>query len=118
MSITTSTSGDKIIFAVHDVSVATDKLETIKTREAIVDLIATNERRPEPVRSYSGYNSSVVKGVLFHPLLAGVHLAFSQHRPLVLSPDMLWIAILQGLSQHVRNNADSLRSKLVNIQEQ
>ena len=31
------------------------------------------------------------------------------HYPLTLSPDMLWAVILQGLAQHVKNNAERLR---------
>jgi hypothetical protein len=54
-----------------------------------------------------------VAGVATHPLIAATHLAFSQHRPLVLSPDMIWLTLLQGFARHVKNNAESLRSKFV-----
>ncbi len=45
-----------------------------------------------------------------------VHLAYSQHRPLVLSPDMVWLAIVQGFARHVNENSDALRAKLVQHQ--
>ena len=48
-----------------------------------------------------------------HPLLAAVHTAFAEHRPLVLSPDVLWITIAQGVAQHVRLHAEELRSRFV-----
>jgi hypothetical protein len=48
-----------------------------------------------------------------HPLLLSVHTAFAEHRPLVLAPDAVWITIAQGIAQHVRLNAESLRSRLV-----
>jgi hypothetical protein len=48
-----------------------------------------------------------------HPLLAAVHQAFAEHRPLVLSPDAVWLTLAQGVAQHVRLNAASLRSRLV-----
>lgn len=48
-----------------------------------------------------------------HPLMAAVHLAFSEHRPLVLSPDAIWLTIAQGVAQHIRLNADRLRGRLV-----
>lgn len=51
-----------------------------------------------------------------HPLLAAVGLAFAQHRPLVLSPDAVWLTIAQGVAQHVRLNAAALRDRLVRHQ--
>jgi hypothetical protein len=51
-----------------------------------------------------------------HPLLAAVHAAFAQHRPLVLSPDAIWLTIVQGVAQHVRLHAETLRSRLVRHQ--
>jgi hypothetical protein len=48
-----------------------------------------------------------------HPLLAAVHLAFAEHRPLVLSPDAVWLTLAQGLAQHVRLNSETLRPRFV-----
>jgi hypothetical protein len=48
-----------------------------------------------------------------HALLGAVHLAFAQHRPLVLSPDAVWLTIAQGVAQHVRIHGERLRSRLV-----
>jgi len=47
------------------------------------------------------------------PLLGAVHVAFAEHRPLVLSPDAVWLTILGGLALHVRLNAETLRPRLV-----
>lgn len=48
-----------------------------------------------------------------HPLIDAVGTAFSQHRPLILSPDSIWLAIEQGFAQHVMENAEALRDRLV-----
>ncbi|MFP2910298.1 DUF4419 domain-containing protein [Pyxidicoccus sp. 3LFB2] len=48
-----------------------------------------------------------------HPLLVAVHQAFAEHRPLVLSPDVVWLTIAHGVAQHIRLNAKALRSRLV-----
>ena len=48
-----------------------------------------------------------------HPLVQAVHLAFSDHRPLILSPDCIWLTIVQGFARHVWENAESLRSRIV-----
>jgi hypothetical protein len=46
-----------------------------------------------------------------HPLLEAVHVAFSQHRPLSLSPDAIWLVIAQGFGHHVAENAEILRGR-------
>jgi hypothetical protein len=51
-----------------------------------------------------------------HNLLAAVNTAYDQHLPLTLSPDMVWLAISQGLSTHITNNAEQLRHQFVNFE--
>jgi hypothetical protein len=48
-----------------------------------------------------------------HALIDAVHVAFSQHRPLALSPDTIWLVVVQGFSDHVAENAETLRGRLV-----
>jgi hypothetical protein len=48
-----------------------------------------------------------------HPFVDAVHVAFSQHRPLALSPDAIWLLIAQGFGHHVAENFGSLRPRLV-----
>jgi hypothetical protein len=96
-----------VTFAVHDVAPATDRLPTCKTHEAI------RQRSNGPIESCCDYSADCVALVRCHPLLAAVHLAFSQHRPLVLSPDMIWITIAQGVAQHVANHSEALRPLMV-----
>jgi hypothetical protein len=42
-----------------------------------------------------------------------VHLAFSHHRPLIISPDVMWLTIAQGIAIHVHHHAEELREQLV-----
>ncbi|GGJ60023.1 DUF4419 domain-containing protein [Deinococcus roseus] len=51
-----------------------------------------------------------------HALIAAVHQAFSQHYPLTLSPDILWITLSQGVALHIQNNAEDLRHLFVQHQ--
>ena len=48
-----------------------------------------------------------------HPVLTAYYTAFLEHYPFVLTPDILWMLILQGFSHHVRNNAKKLKNKFV-----
>ena len=50
---------------------------------------------------------------LSNAFLAAVHAAFSNHYPLVLTPDVIWICIAQGLSHHINNNPEKLRRHFV-----
>lgn len=52
-------------------------------------------------------------GSQLHPLLEAIHIAFAEHRPLALSPDSVWLAIAQGFSHHVAENAEMLQGRLV-----
>lgn len=49
----------------------------------------------------------------FNALMLAVHLAFQRHQPLVLSPDMLWQTLLQGLAHHIRLHSEEMRSLFV-----
>jgi len=49
-------------------------------------------------------------------LIAAINTAYDQHLPLTLSPDILWLAIAQGLSLHVNNNAEALRHQFVDFE--
>lgn len=60
-------------------------------------------------------DSLVYKG--FHPFLQGMYEAYSQHRPFVLSPDMINLLICQGFSKHVNVNSEQLRYKFTDSKE-
>ncbi len=48
-----------------------------------------------------------------HPLVVAVHRAFARHRPLILSPDVVWLTLAQGFAAHIENNAEALRGRFV-----
>ena len=46
-------------------------------------------------------------------LVAVLHKAFTDHLPITLRPDDIWLTILQGLAIHVNMNADTLRGSIL-----
>ncbi len=42
-----------------------------------------------------------------NPLIAAVHTAFAKHLGVIFSPDMIWLVIMQGVSQHVATGSHS-----------
>ena len=100
----------RVSFAVADVTPAKERLPEITAREALERTAGCR------LLGCPGGNSRVAEGGDFHPLIAAAALAFKQHYPLVLSPDAIWLTVLQGVAQHINNNAAGLRSRLVHHQ--
>ncbi len=96
-----------VTFAVDTVKPAVLPLEELGLEEAL------KGRLDAKVLGASHGAARFVRPLDTHPLIAAVHLAFSGHRPLVLSPDILWITIAQGFALHVIRNAEALRFDLV-----
>jgi hypothetical protein len=96
-----------ITFAVDKVTPAKKPLPECRTHEAVKDMLDS------PIESCSDYHGTVVRGVGYQPLLAAVYTAFSEHRPLVLTPDAVWITIAQGVAHHMALHGERLRSRFV-----
>jgi hypothetical protein len=92
-----------VTFPVDDVAPTPRRLETRPLSDRFGDVLAIGGEPDLPTIDDHG----------LHPLLAAVHQAFADHRPLVLSPDAIWLTIAEGVAQHVRLHADELRSALV-----
>jgi hypothetical protein len=43
----------------------------------------------------------------------GMYAAYAEHRPFVLSPDMIWLLISQGFARHVNANPEEMREYFV-----
>jgi hypothetical protein len=95
-----------VTFAVERVEPARKRLPECRTHEAVRDLLGG-------IESCHDYHGTVVKDVYYQPLLAAVYTAFSQHRPLVLSPDAVWITIAQGVAHHMVIHGERLRRRFV-----
>ncbi len=52
-----------------------------------------------------------------HSFLKGMQVAYADHRPFVLSPDMIWLLICQGFSKHIEVNAEKLRHLFVDFDD-
>jgi hypothetical protein len=102
-----STHAGGVTFAIDDVTPAAKPLKTIKPQESVT-LLAEGA-----VEACSDYTADCVRDVWFHPVLAAACLAHADHRPLILSPDMIWVTILQGFAQHVRNDPERFRQRFV-----
>jgi hypothetical protein len=87
-------------------------------KEAVEALLKTSvpSHRSRPLEACSRYCGQLIAGVPFHPVVAAAHRAFMDHRPLCLSPDIIWLMICQGVANHINANAEELRPKIVSHQ--
>ena len=61
------------------------------------------------------YTSKVyTKGI--NNILQGFYSAYENHLPIRLTPDIIWLLIVQGFSHHVNYNSKELREKFVNFE--
>lgn len=88
--------------------------DDVQAMHAELSLLEINEQAvSRPIEACSRYHGRLVAKVHAHPLIAALHFAFMDHRPLCLSPDMIWLLICQGVAQHINANAEQLRSRFV-----
>ena len=55
-----------------------------------------------------------IKGI--SNILQGFYSAYENHLPICLTPDIIWLLIVQGFAHHINFNANYLREKLVNFE--
>lgn len=101
---------EPIIIQVSDIELPHYKLDEISYKELISretnDII---EAYPIDCQEKNFVYSKV------HPMIGALHYSFAHHRPITISPDMIWLMILQGLSKHIHYNSESIKSKIYNL---
>lgn len=75
-----------------------------------------NELKYSPLAKAYGTDSLVTFGR--NAFFNGMYNAYADHRPFVLSPDMIWLLITQGFAQHVNANSEALRKHFVEFSGQ
>lgn len=50
-----------------------------------------------------------------HPVILGYLRAYQNHYPITISPDIAWLLICQGFANHVNNNPEKIRDKIVSF---
>ena len=83
-------------FAVADVTPGVLRLPQITVRKALERTVQS------AICTCSEAEEKVVEGGDFHSLIAAAALAHKQHYPLVLSPDMIWLTVLQWKQEQTK----------------
>ncbi len=101
--------GKGITFTIETLTPPKDLLKEVSKKEVLTIFSNQLEFIPNP-------NQRLVKNGS-HPFLYGLYQAYSEHRPFVLSPDMLWLLICQAFSRTVNYNAKEFREYLVDFNQ-
>lgn len=119
-----------ITFPVHDVQPVVEALPTITLRKRLenrhpdisdVYTSATMQKRHlemleatrRPIEACADVSILDIRN---NALLSAVHEAYNSHRHLSLSPDSIWLTIVNGLSAHIRTNSERLRHQFVDFE--
>lgn len=103
-------SETEICFQVDPVTPCQERLPLTNARKLFEDKMG------RPLEAFTPETPADVVaagGAADHSLVSTVYLAFSEHRPLVLTPDIIWLTLAQGFAQHINNHAEALRSTIV-----
>lgn len=61
-------------------------------------------------------STKILEKNVSNPVLRGYYKAYVNHCPICITPDILWMLVVQGFSRHVVNNSEELRNKFVNFE--
>ena len=103
-------SETEICFRVDPVTPCQERLPLINARTRFEEMMG---RSVQVFTCADSSDVALTRGGADHSLVSAVYLAFSDHRPLVLTPDAVWITLAQGFAQHINHHANALRSRVV-----
>lgn len=91
-----------------DVKLATKPLKEVSYVKAIESRIGGKFEACE-----LKFRNGLLVETELHPFIDCLYIAYSDHRRITITPDMIWLLICQGFSIHVNNNVEKLRNKFV-----
>lgn len=107
---------DSKLSAPHDHLPTVNALDAIKAKVTGYHVECHSEMGKLVGKKSRGSTKSTVPFNM-HGLFGAMLRAYYDHRKLIISPDMIWNTIVQGLSLHVFMNPEDMRSKFVKHQD-
>lgn len=97
-------------FAVDDVKMADSRLDEMNAQDAFEKQlgkeIAFFPDELKDTKVAAGWGNCLV---------STIHTSFDEHRPLSLSPDVIWLAICQGISIHINQHFEALKPQIFKL---
>ena len=106
-------------FHIEDKVLPDSPLQRISGKQCWEKILKESGVKPQEynIKTHSATNSNLVcfdRDACFEGFLT----AFDKHYSLVLSPDMIWLLISQGIATQINENAEELRDRLVDFDGQ
>ena len=95
-----------VIFAVSDVPLAAEPLPSTPALEILSHPAGDKMEAFSPVGNQAWV---ALPREIRHPFVAAAHLAFRDHRPLALNPDMIWLLLVQMAAAEVQARPEEHR---------
>lgn len=102
-----------VTFQVHDVDARLTEQPPSTMRDSLAHCLRSGSDFSPEIVAVADEGCACLHLPTQNALLGAVHVAFAQHVPLTLSPDMMWLAILQGFARHVSLHASELEGRLM-----
>lgn len=96
-----------VTFNVDEVNHINRPLPLVTHREAVEQLLEG------PAEAMSLPHYQVIQPMGIHAVIEAAHRAYDNHLGLKLTPDYIWIMLVQGFARHVNENAEAYRSSFV-----
>lgn len=111
--VVVSVTPGSVTFSVEDVKIAKQPLPDMDGEDLALNWLEWSERDSYLGASFA--DKTLVDGG-DNPFFSMVCLAYAHHRPIILTPDAMWILICHGFSQYVNHDPDKFRDYLVSHQ--
>lgn len=108
-----SVTPGSVTFRVEDVKIAKDLLPVMNGKDLALNWLEWSERDSYLGSSFA--DMTLVDGG-DNPFFSMVCLAYAHHRPIILTPDAMWLLICHGFSQYVNHDPEKFRDYLVSHQ--
>jgi len=115
---TISPSHNGVTFKIDKLSKPEKHLEMQSCNDVLDHLVSLSQRKDKKKPSNIVAKSRLPDKIVnfgYHSFFNGIYHAYMDHRPIVLSPDVIWLLISQGFAQHVNANAEKMRHHFVNF---
>lgn len=105
--VATRLAPEGCVVPIHPVEPKTDPLPVERARAQL------ERRLGKSLEACWDHSAEVLSEVGGSPLITATWQAFAHHRPLIYTPDAVWITILQGLAHHIQLDPERHREALV-----
>jgi len=116
-TLSSSISNADSTFSVNDCEIAKELLPE-KSYSTIIEQSFLNKfgykfYQRNSIEAFSQSSDTLIQHSS-HPFIYALSHAFNEHRPIIISPDMIWLMICHGISQHINQNPEQFRNIFVN----